>query len=49
MDSGTDWDPTEEIPPAESSDDFDLDAELLDWYLHPALTAEERNPLLAGE
>lgn len=38
-----DWDPTQEIPPAEPSDD---DAELLDWYLHPSLTAEERNPSL---
>ena len=45
MATETDWDLTEEIPPAESSDD---DAELLDWYLHPSLTAEERNPSLCS-
>jgi hypothetical protein len=43
MATETDWDPTQEIPPAEPSNSDD---ELLDWYLHPSLTPEERNPSL---
>lgn len=46
MATDTDWDLIQEIPPAEPSDSDD--DELLDWYLHPSLSPEQRNSSLVN-